>query len=302
MSPSLQRNGSRNGIPTISTPSRPTSARGASPAVASITTPSTPAPAHATLSTTQKIALFTEESDLSHETIPALTSEGEALIQDLTWIATRSDGQVVELVPGGASRPVQLHEIGEYLQLYVEARLSEGAAAIRAFIQGLLSIIPESSMILLGWEELEKIICGSRTIDIDRLKANTEYDDDVTANDTHIVQFWEVLNEFSEEEKSAFLRFVWARPTLPPKGVDFPQKMKVQSAVGDDAQMKPDQYLPKAHTCFFSINLPRYSSKEVSYSHLHCFFKNIFVCWQHIYFWSPYLYSSSTLYCYRHIA
>ena len=101
----------------------------------------------------------------------------------------------------------------------------------------------------------------------------------------------EVLSEFSEAEKSAFLRFVWARPTLPPAGVDFPQKMKIQSSVGDDAnaastnapvsgsgsgsggvaaaavgasaQQKSDQYLPKAHTCFFSINLPKYSSKTV---------------------------------------
>jgi hypothetical protein len=27
--------------------------------------------------------------------------------------------------------------------------------------------------------------------------------------------------------------------------------------------LNPDQYLPKAHTCFFSINLPEYTSKEV---------------------------------------
>jgi hypothetical protein len=26
---------------------------------------------------------------------------------------------------------------------------------------------------------------------------------------------------------------------------------------------KPDTYLPVAHTCFFSIDIPRYSSKEV---------------------------------------
>ena len=45
----------------------------------------------------------------------------------------------------------------------------------------------------------------------------TKYD--LSPEDPHIVAFWHVLeSEFSEEEKSAFLRFVWARPTLPPKG------------------------------------------------------------------------------------
>ena len=46
-------------------------------------------------------------------------------------------------------------------------------------------------------------------------------------------------------------------------GVEFSQKMRVLTAVGEDAHLKPDQYLPKAHTCFFSINLPKYSTKEV---------------------------------------
>ena len=33
--------------------------------------------------------------------------------------------------------------------------------------------------------------------------------------------------------------------------------------MGDEAQVKPDSYLPKAHTCFFSINLPKYTSKAM---------------------------------------
>ena len=55
-------------------------------------------------------------------------------------------------------------------------------------------------------------------------------------------------------------------PLLSPYiGVEFSQKMKVQSAVGDDVLLKPDQYLPKAHTCFFSINLPRYRYSSRSF-------------------------------------
>jgi len=91
-----------------------------------------------------------------------------------------------------------------------------------------------------------------------------DYDDDVSSEEPHVSWFWDILaNDFNQEEQRAFLRFVWARPTLPPPGTAFSQRMKIQSAAGDDANTLPDGYLPRAHTCFFSINLPRYSSKGV---------------------------------------
>ena len=90
-------------------------------------------------------------------------------------------------------------------------------------------------MFLFFKYELEQLVGGSKVIDVERLMANTEYDDDITSQDSHVQYLWEVVKEFTEEEKSLFLRFVWARPTLPPKDVEFPQKLKIQSAVGDDA-------------------------------------------------------------------
>jgi len=107
-------------------------------------------------------------------------------------------------VPGGSKKSVVLEELGLYLKLYVESRLSESSAAIEAFRDGLLSVIPESAIALLTWEELQKLVCGVRRIDVDRLKANTEYDDDLFPEDPHIVAFWEVLREFSEEERVHF--------------------------------------------------------------------------------------------------
>jgi len=199
----------------------------------------------------------------SLEALGPVKEEAEAVLGDVTWSATLTDGSVVELIPGGASLYVTIADLDRFIQKYVEARLTECFAAVEAFREGILTVIPESALAILCADELEQIVCGSTVIDIKRLKENTEYDDDVSPEDSHIVAFWEVLEEFSEEEKSAFLRFVWARPTLPPKNTPFSQKMKIQSAVGDDLGAKPDTYLPKAHTCFFSINLPHYSSKEV---------------------------------------
>lgn len=200
-------------------------------------------------------------SQLSYETHG--DDYGLDVLEDLTWSVTRSDGVTIDLVPQGRHRSVDIHELGHFLTLFVTARLEEMKLPITCFRTGLLSILPESAVSLMTWEELEHLVCGSRTIDIDRLRENTEYDDDVPPEDPHILHFWEVLEEFDESEKSAFLKFVWARPSLPPRGVEFTQKMRILSATGEDPAASQDNFLPKAHTCFFSINLPRYSSKKV---------------------------------------
>ncbi len=195
----------------------------------------------------------------------ALSEEENEMIRDLTWTATRSDGEIIELKEDGKNVAVEIDDLGEYLTAYLDVRMTENQTAIQLFRSGLLTIIPESAITLLTWQELQSMVCGSNSIDIQRLKDNTEYDDDVSPDDTHIISFWEVLQEFNEIEKSAFLKFVWARPSLPPKDVEFTQKMRILSAATDDNNtLKQDQFLPKAHTCFFSINLPKYSSKKVS--------------------------------------
>ena len=128
----------------------------------------------------------------------------------------------------------------------------------------MVSVIPESAITFLPWKELQCLVCGASTIDIDRLRQNTEYDEDLSADDPHVKMFWQVLSEFSEVEKAAFLRFVWARPSLPPKGVAFPQKFKVQGCVGsEEGKANPEHMLPRAHTCFFSINLPKYPTAQM---------------------------------------
>ena len=101
--------------------------------------------------------------------------------------------------------------------------------------------------------ELELRVCGRAEIDVDLLKRNTEYDDDVSENEPSIVWLWEVLEEFDHQQRCDFLRFVWARAHLPPTVAEFRQKFKIQSPVTDGARQTPDLYLPKAHTCFCTL-------------------------------------------------
>jgi hypothetical protein len=71
--------------------------------------------------------------------------------------------------------------------------------------------------------------------------------------------FWEVVVEMSEEDRVKYLKFVWARSRLPLNAQGFSRRHRISLLRKDH----PDRYLPVAHTCFFSIDLPGYSSKAV---------------------------------------
>ena len=116
--------------------------------------------------------------------------------------------------------------------------------------------------------ELETLICGRRQLDVELLKSIAIYEAGVVSTDQHILWFWEVMeNEMSDENKTDFLKFVWARSRLPPRNYLF-TSFKIQLPSNDQAKMHPDKYLPSAQTCFFSLTLPKYSTKEILKSKL----------------------------------
>lgn len=175
----------------------------------------------------------------------------------------REGGAMMQLRPGESQAIVKADEIALHLQAVVQARIHEGDRAMFAVRDGLASVLPRALLPLLTWEEMRMIACGRAQVDIDLLEANTEYDDDLSASDEHIQSFWRVLRGFDHYDRSQFLRFVWARSRLPTKAAHFHQKFKIHNATDEGAKENPDLYLPKAHTCFFSINLPRYTSDAI---------------------------------------
>lgn len=110
---------------------------------------------------------------------------------------------------------------------------------------------------------MERIVCGSPEVDIGLLESITQYSG-CSSSDEHIRNFWEVVREFSNEEKECLIRFVWGRSRLPLTAAGFSQQFKLQNFSRDP----PDNYYPVSHTCFFSLELPRYSSKAIMKSKL----------------------------------
>ena len=176
---------------------------------------------------------------------------------DFTCVAT--DGRTVELVPGGAQRTVGYDDRVEYARLVEQYRLREFDAQAAALRAGLATIVPARLLALFTWEEIEVMVCGLRQVDVGLLRQVTEYSSGVRPEDPHVQYLWQVLEEWTDEERSMFIRFCWGRSRLPLRAEDFPQRFKIQCF----GRAPADNYLPVAHTCFFSLELPAYSSLEV---------------------------------------
>ncbi|CAM9365219.1 unnamed protein product, partial [Choristocarpus tenellus] len=182
----------------------------------------------------------------------------EATLQELA-----SNGEAVKRAGGVQSQSTTIMEGLAQTTAIAQDRLHQGDTALFAIRDGLASLVPAAVLPLFTWEEMELEACGRQGVDVNLLEANTEYDEDISCTDPHIKRFWRVLRAFDDKDRSQFLRFVWARSRLPLHASSFHQKFKIQAPTGEGVRDDPDSYLPKAHTCFFSINLPKYTSDEI---------------------------------------
>jgi len=173
-----------------------------------------------------------------------------------TFTVTTMDGRTVELIPGGADIDVTFDTRHKFADLVIQYRLHEvdqQCAAIRA---GLGQMIPLRPLTLFNWQELQTMVCGSPTVNVDLLKKCTRYEG-LSESDEVVNRFWRVLRSMSESEKSLFLKFVWGRSRLPLSESQFTQPFKLTRL----SHSRPDVALPVAHTCFFQLDLPNYSSE-----------------------------------------
>lgn len=180
---------------------------------------------------------------------------------DLNFAGFLPDGSKVPLLPGGEDIAVNVRNWRDYVQLTERLRLQESANMYKSFREGIAAVLPVELFPLFTATELEQLICGNSVVDIDLIRRCAEYED-MDPQSPFVAQFWEVLKEMTDEERTLFLRFVWARSRMPASAKDFPMNFKLQRIQGLSPEQN-DGYLPHAQTCFFSLALPMYSSKEL---------------------------------------
>lgn len=179
------------------------------------------------------------------------------------WATSLSSGRTVVLRRGGAAQPVSWEDKEAYADAALEVHLHEWDRQVDAIHKGLASVVPRRLLSLMTPTEFEALVCGSPEVDLELLKKHTRYNG-CKVTDPHIRIFWKVLKDFSQEERSLFLRFAWGRSRLPIAS-NFTDAMTIQAF---NAEGNDDDYLPKSHTCFFSIELPKYTNKEVCHNKL----------------------------------
>eukprot|EP01036_Dinobryon_divergens_P031758 gene31758-41221_t len=176
---------------------------------------------------------------------------------EMTFTVTSLGGTEVELHPGGQDENLTWANRLRYCEELERFHLTEMSVAAEAIYNGLCTQIPKAVLSLIRGDELERMVCGIAEVDVDLLKSATDYSG-YSGIERVISLFWEVLREFSHDDRRAFLRFTWSRSRLPLNLAGFKQRMKVSRLERSD----PDASLPVSHTCSFQLDLPNYTNKE----------------------------------------
>uniref|UniRef100_A0A2K5TLP0 HECT-type E3 ubiquitin transferase n=1 Tax=Macaca fascicularis TaxID=9541 RepID=A0A2K5TLP0_MACFA len=163
--------------------------------------------------------------------------------------------EVRDLKPNGANILVTEENKKEYVHLVCQMRMT---GAIRkqlaAFLEGFYEIIPKRLISIFTEQELELLISGLPTIDIDDLKSNTEYHK-YQSNSIQIQWFWRALRSFDQADRAKFLQFVTGTSKVPLQGFAALEGMNGIQKFQIHRDDRSTDRLPSAHTCLFTDHL-----------------------------------------------
>lgn len=97
---------------------------------------------------------------------------------------------------------------------------------MKAIKEGFENVFTRSVFVILDWKDVQERVCGKSEISVAALKTIAVYTNCGKDNE-HIERFWRVLDTFTNEEKSLFLKFVWGRANLPLDISKLEEKFKI---------------------------------------------------------------------------
>uniref|UniRef100_A0A8C2HR54 E3 ubiquitin-protein ligase HERC1 n=1 Tax=Cyprinus carpio TaxID=7962 RepID=A0A8C2HR54_CYPCA len=167
-----------------------------------------------------------------------------------SFVAHSADGTLVPMIPGGHNVPLTFSNRNDYVERALHYRLHEMDRQVAAVREGMSSIIPVPLLSLLTARQLEQLVCGLPEVSVEMLKKVVRYRD-ITDSHQLIGWLWQSLEEFTNEERVLFLRFV--------SGLIYKTKVFTVSLFSQ----QPVNGLPTAQTCFFQLRLPPYTSQAI---------------------------------------
>jgi hypothetical protein len=165
----------------------------------------------------------------------------------------------VELLPGGARLKLTLANAETFVRLMFQYHLHEFDSQVRWVAAGLATVVPLAVLRIFTPSQLELLVTGRREVDLGLLQRKTTYEAPYSATHPTIVLFWQMMEKFSHAERSMLLKFAWSRDRLPLRAEDFSNNFKLTLLRPSEGR-SPDDLFPMAHTCFFTVDLPEYTS------------------------------------------
>ncbi|KAI9911335.1 hypothetical protein PsorP6_008921 [Peronosclerospora sorghi] len=192
----------------------------------------------------------------------------------LDFTATRVvDGKahIVELVEGGANIDVTRENRMRYLDALFKYHVLESVSnQLLSFLTALYDVVPEGLLKLFDYQELELLMCGVPSIDVEDWKKHTDFkffthNFPTELELSNIMWFWEVVEEMKNEDRVRLLQFATGTSRVPAQGFKglISSDGRVRRFNIAFAGTNQSFLFPKAHTCFNRLDLPVYNSKKV---------------------------------------
>ncbi|CAH0513663.1 unnamed protein product [Peronospora belbahrii] len=188
----------------------------------------------------------------------------DALGLDFTVTNRKLNGEVetIELKEGG--KDIELTDENKQEYIYLRLRyimLDSYAEQLQHLMAGVFEVIPQELILVFDYQELELVLCGVPSIDVDDWKAHTQVSDELP--EELLSWFWETVEAFTDEERARLLQFTTGSSRVPVQG--FKALTSYDGRICHftlKAVTFPENAYPRAHTCFNRIDLPLYKSKK----------------------------------------
>jgi HECT-domain (ubiquitin-transferase) len=171
-----------------------------------------------------------------------------------------SSGEEVPLCRDGESRSVDESNKFEYVELMARWKTTYSVSqSLDPFLKGFHELVPLKLIkeAEINPAELSLILSGKPDFDVEELRPYVMFQGGPNFNERNelILWLWQALREFDEEGRRGFLKFFTGSTRIPLDGFEPPLNITEGVDMVDDS-------LPKAHTCFNQLVIPKYTSFE----------------------------------------
>lgn len=178
-----------------------------------------------------------EQVDAEYHNSLVWIQDNDPACLELTFdCETEAFGEKVshELKPGGRNIPVTEENKLEYIQLVINWRFnSRIKPQMDMFLMGFNDVIPLNYIKMFDSLDLELLLSGVGTINVEDWRKNTVYKGGYSDKDPVVGWFWSLIKTFGDEMRSRLLQFVTGTSRVPMNGFKVSETKNIQRILVD---------------------------------------------------------------------